>query len=555
MADKGLSLIDAGELFRVSQGTRPRALLEYQTDPLRFFTDILGVPRSTVVWSENTNYHGHVWDGTPDPLVAMLDGLVAWDDVGVESGTGTGKSFTAACAILWFLAVWDGARVFTFAPKEDQLRLYIWSEMTKLWPRFAVHFPNAELTDLRIRMMAGSDEWGAWGYAVGVRADEQVATKAAGMHAAHMLLVYEETPGIPLPVMAAGENTCTAPHNIRLALGNPDHQQDALHTFCVSPGVRHVRVSALDHPNVVTGDENTVPGAVSRKSVVRRRQKYGLGARLYESRVRGISPAEAAEALIRLSWCESAATRHGLAAYRDGPRGMGVDVANSESGDLGAIAYGIGACLDRVEAFPCPDNLALGDRVADEAERDGIDQKFVGIDSVGVGAGTVNQTKRRSLYAQALNGGAKPEPSVDEEAPKPGERRVLNEEKFYNLRAQMWWQARVDLERGLIALPNDPELFQDLITPQWETKNGKILVESKEDIRERLGRSPNKGDAAVYWNWVRRRRPIKTVDEPWSAGSPEALKAEVEQKYTHRGREQRKKLRIKGITDPNFGRY
>jgi len=51
----------------------------------------------------------------------------------------------------------------------------------------------------------------------------------------------------------------------------------------------------------------------------------------------------------------------------------------------------------------------------------------------------------------------------------------------------------------------DEELFNDLTAVTWKTQGGKIIVESKEDIKKRLGHSPNKGDAAVYWNWVRPR--------------------------------------------------
>jgi hypothetical protein len=326
---------------------------EDQNDPIGWILDKLGVPEETLRWSLNDGYASHEWDGTPDPLVAVAEALRDWEDVGVESGTGTGKSFFVACLILWFLACYKGSRVFTFAPKEDQLRLYIWAEIGKLWPRFQALFPSATLTDLRIRM-DGGDEWGAWGYAVGVRANEDSATKAQGMHAEHMLLVYEETPGIPLPVIVAGENTVSALHNLRVAIGNPDHQHDALHTFCTSPGVVHVRMSALDHPNVVTGRE-IIPGAVSTKAVERRRQKYGADSRLFESRVRGISPSEADDALIRLAWCQEAARRYGDVRFREGLPALGVDVANSENGDKAAIARGLGACLLEVVSFPCPD--------------------------------------------------------------------------------------------------------------------------------------------------------------------------------------------------------
>jgi hypothetical protein len=70
----------------------------------------------------------------------------------------------------------------------------------------------------------------------------------------------------------------------------------------------------------------------------------------------------------------------------------------------------------------------------------------------------------------------------------------------------MYWQLREDLRNGRLILCNDEELFADLVTPKWEVRNGKICVEKKEEIKKRLGHSPNKGDAVVYWNWVRTLR-------------------------------------------------
>jgi phage terminase large subunit len=496
---------------------------DYQTRPIDWIVEKLGVPRESLVWTVNEGYDAHTWDGDPDPLVRVAEALAAWEDVGVESGTGTGKSFFLACLVLWFLACWKGARVFTLAPKEDQLRLYAWMEIGKLWSRFRKHFPAAELTDLRIRM-EGTDEWGAWGYSVAVKAGEDSATNAQGMHAEHMLLIYEETPGIHPSVLAAGENTCTAPHNLRIAVGNPDHQHDTLHKFCTSPGVRAVRMSSLDHPNVVT-DGEVVPGAVSRKAVERRRLKYGEDSRLYQSRVRGISPAEAEDALIRWAWCEEAAKRWGDERFREGPPAIGVDVANSENGDKAAIARWQGACLTEVESFACPDASVLGKRVADEARATGVDARNVGVDSVGVGASTVNKMKELGLKPRALNGGQRAIPMLDETllwgdiAEEDGKvkaagPKVIEEERYNNLRSQMWWQMRDDLRLGRIALPHDEELWRDLTTPTYTTRGGKIVVESKEDLFSRLKRSPDKGDAAIYGNFVRRRRPVARPAAP-----------------------------------------
>ena len=49
-----------------------------------------------------------------------------------------------------------------------------------------------------------------------------------------------------------------------------------------------------------------------------------------------------------------------------------------------------------------------------------------------------------------------------------------------------------------MALPPDPELKADLCAPTWKLTARGILVESKEDINARIGRSPDKGDSLVY---------------------------------------------------------
>lgn len=73
---------------------------------------------------------------------------------------------------------------------------------------------------------------------------------------------------------------------------------------------------------------------------------------------------------------------------------------------------------------------------------------------------------------------------------------------FRNKRAEAWWRMREALNpegqfAETIALPPDPELRADLCAPTWSLTLSGILIESKDDIRKRLGRSTDKGDAAV----------------------------------------------------------
>lgn len=83
---------------------------------------------------------------------------------------------------------------------------------------------------------------------------------------------------------------------------------------------------------------------------------------------------------------------------------------------------------------------------------------------------------------------------------------------FKNIRAEMWWRFREALDPAsqyAIALPPDPELRSELAAPKWKLTSGNaIQLEEKIDIKKRLGRSPDKGDAVVmaWWTGDNKRR-------------------------------------------------
>lgn len=72
---------------------------------------------------------------------------------------------------------------------------------------------------------------------------------------------------------------------------------------------------------------------------------------------------------------------------------------------------------------------------------------------------------------------------------------------FVNKRAEWWWRMREALEptsKQDLALPPDPELRADLCAPHWELTARGIRIEEKDEVAKRIGRSPDKGDSAVY---------------------------------------------------------
>jgi hypothetical protein len=75
--------------------------------------------------------------------------------------------------------------------------------------------------------------------------------------------------------------------------------------------------------------------------------------------------------------------------------------------------------------------------------------------------------------------------------------------KFSNKRAELHWRMReaLDPEAEIpMALPPDPELLADLTAPRYTVKSNGIVVEPKADIKKRIGRSPDKGESAMYAN-------------------------------------------------------
>ena len=241
----------------------------------------MGISRKTLVWSMNAAYEEHTWDGDPDPIVKMADAITDWRHVGVQSAISTGKTFFLALIVLWGLDCFPGIHVITVAPKEDQLRLHVWKEISRLFPQFQVHHPKAKMYDsLRIQMRPHRKDWFAEAFVCGVSAEEAMtsASRARGFHAKYMMFIVEETTGVNGAIMRALRNTCTAPHNIVVAVGNPDSELDELNHHCELPHVVAVRISGHDHPNVVMHDPLFIEGAVTEESLENLANEFGEAA-------------------------------------------------------------------------------------------------------------------------------------------------------------------------------------------------------------------------------------------------------------------------------------
>jgi hypothetical protein len=111
------------------------------------------------------------------------------------------------------------------------------------------------------------------------------------------------------------------------------------------------------------------------------------------------------------------------------------------------------------------------------------------VDVIGVGGSVCDVANMQGVRAVPVNFASR-----SERKDKTGQLR------FVNLRAEYYWRLREALDPVTgdnLALPPSSKLLADLCEPRWELRAGGILIESKDQIIERLGRSPDSGDALV----------------------------------------------------------
>jgi len=123
------------------------------------------------------------------------------------------------------------------------------------------------------------------------------------------------------------------------------------------------------------------------------------------------------------------------------------------------------------------------------------DYAYVAVDADGVGASAVDILRGYKIPVAAVSFGSGAKRLDGED--KTDRSKII---KFANLRAYSYWKIReaLDPANGMnIALPRDKRLRADLAAPRYIYRNSRMLLEDKDAIRKRLGRSPDRGDAVA----------------------------------------------------------
>lgn len=203
--------------------------------------------------------------------------------------------------------------------------------------------------------------------------------------------------------------------------------------------------------------------------------------------------------LIKYEWIEAAFNRDpqiGLIRNR-----AGADVARYGN-DKSVFAGVEGTCLKYLAEY---EDLPV-DKVAENfimfcnRREFYVDGERAKVDGVGVGAGVVDLCRKNKFPVVDLIAGAKP---VERKQTPMGKPQSIV--KFRNIRSQMWWEFSEQLRLGKdISFSTDftdaqrAKLVADLTAVHYSIDGDKMItIEPKEDIKARIGRSTDYGDATV----------------------------------------------------------
>ena len=166
----------------------------------------------------------------------------------------------------------------------------------------------------------------------------------------------------------------------------------------------------------------------------------------------------------------------------DSPLVIGVDVARFGD-DKTVFCYRRGRWCYRIDAYSHWDNVAIANKITADIRELHPARIFIDVGGVGGGVYDILADRGFAKVVRGINFGGK----------------SIYDDRYFNKRAEMWGEANEWLKSELpVQLPDDDELFDDLcaVNKKYDSR-GRLQLESKEEVKKAVGRSPDKADAFV----------------------------------------------------------
>lgn len=383
------------------------------------------------------------------------------------SGHGIGKSALLAWLCEWAMHTHEDTKGVVTANTENQLRTKTWPELAK-WHRLVItgdRWFKVTATAMHSTDPAHEKTWRL----DAIPWSENNTEAFAGLHnqGKRILVVFDEASKIADKVWEVTEGVMSDANTeiIWACFGNPT-QNTGRFRECFRRFRHRWSTAQIDSRTVAMTNKAQLNKMV---------EDYGEDSDIVKVRIRGVFPAASAKQFISIDDVDAAQKRHLRPDQYDfAPKILTVDPSWSGD-DPFVIGLRQGLSFKVLRSIPKNDNdIQMANLIAQLEDEHQADAVFIDA-GYGTGIKSAGDTMGRAWQLVWFG----------EKATNPG---------YLNKRAEMWGGAKEWLKSGG-AIEDDGELYQDLIGPETVPRmDGKIQLESKQDMKQRGLPSPNKGD-------------------------------------------------------------
>lgn len=425
-------------------------------------------------WRPGTPHPGvsppgpELWQGAflKDVGAAITEGKRRFS---VRAGHGPGKTAVEAWLVLWFVLFHRNLKVPVTANSQDQLRDVVWAEIAR-WHRELPKFLADTIEVGAERVFVKADPDGAFAVARTARPERPEALQ--GFHAETLAFFIEEASGIEEVIFETAGGALSSADSWVFMFANPTRTSGYFYrSHHENRGQwRTYHVPCQASSRVSPSYADTIA------------QEYGIESNVYRVRVLGDFPQTEDDSVMSLGLVEAAIDRE-VAPLIDVAVVWGLDVARFGD-DTTCLCKRRGNIItEPLIEWKKVDLMQTVGRIYREYSETPIEKRptAINVDVIGLGAGVVDRLRELGLPVRGINVGEIP---------------ALDPARYMRLRDELWFRCKDWFESRAVTMPKDQALIGELVSPKYKIESsGKLKVESKDDLKKRGIKSPNRADA------------------------------------------------------------
>ncbi len=382
--------------------------------------------------------------------------------ISVKSGHGTGKTTILAWVILYIGLTRFDVKIPATAPVASQLENMLLPEVSK-WNKKL--FPKLQG---QVSVMADGVKFKNANRCFARTARKENTEALAGVHATFVLYIIDEASGVDQKIFEVIDGALTGDY-LQVLTSNPTR---TVGTFYDSQN-KNKNLYRIVHMDSEKSNN------VKKTWLKLMAEKYGITSDEYRVRVKGQFPTVNTDALFTIDEVTEAMNRDQNEVDRSGAFTYAADAARYGDDDS-VLSKKRGYDIYWLKGYSKLNTMEYANKIDFEAKGESREPDAIFVDTIGVGAGVLDRLEEKGKKTIEAN--------VSMQA---DENNV-----YLNKRAEMYFGLREFVRKGG-RIPKDSELEEELLVIRYTyTKNtNKIQLMSKKDIKEELGRSPDKSDS------------------------------------------------------------